>query len=104
MKPKMHSSQVDVTIDEHTSWGGRYAWHWGKRRPVEVAAVKMREGTLFFEYIIAKYYSSGEPERYIIINPTATFKTNLYPDTIMEFSLGTTTTPSEDQIAGDRRA
>jgi len=84
MKPKMHTSEVavDTKIRNET-----HVYIGGRRVPVRVAPIKLAQGTVFIEYFFEKPREDAGNLGFLYINPTASYKTNLYPDTVMEFSL-----------------
>ena len=87
MKPKMHVYPVRVTISRAGGRGGIF-YEDGKRIPFQVATIKFPKGTLFLEYVLVKALSEEDSNSmYMHISPQAQFKSSVYPDTVMEFSL-----------------
>ncbi|MHA2066353.1 MAG: hypothetical protein ACXABY_18435 [Candidatus Thorarchaeota archaeon] len=80
MKPKQHRVDVMVQVNGDNK---NFIYFKGKRLPVQVGVIKLAKGTLYLEYFSRKV----EDFMFVYINPGAVFKTNVYPDTVMEFSL-----------------
>lgn len=89
MKPKMHTYPVYVDIADRSSSSRGIFYSDGKRMPFQVATIKFPKGTLFLEYVLVKAldFEDNEAAMYFHVNPKAQFKSNVYPDTVMEFSL-----------------
>ena len=84
----VHPVHIDMATYHPNARGGMF-YKDGKRMPFQVGTIKLPKGTLFFEYVLTKAidYEDDEELMFMHIRPEAQFKSSVYPDTVMEFSL-----------------